>query len=89
VDILTVPRVPRNVRVHGAQKPIDILIQLIEATTLPGDLVLDPCCGSGSTLVAARESKRSAIGFEKDKDYYTSAFANVHSGDLPNAKPAE
>lgn len=51
---------------HVAQKPVRLLQALIELTTLPGQLVLDPFAGSGSTLVAARWSGRSYLGFEAD-----------------------
>lgn len=84
-DVLNVRRVSRNLRIHGAEKPVDLLKRLIEVCTLPGDTVLDPCCGSGSTLVACRELKRTGIGIEKDKDYHTAAFTNVHSEDLKEA----
>lgn len=77
VDILRVNRVPRNERIHAAEKPVELMRRLIECATLPGDYVLDPCCGSGSTLVAANETKRRALGLEKDKDFYNTALANV------------
>lgn len=80
VDVFTVKRVPRHERIHAAEKPVELLRRLVECSTLPGDLVLDPCCGSGSTLVACRELKRRAIGIEKDEDYYNTAMANVHGG---------
>lgn len=90
-DVFDDRRVSRTERVHGAQKPVDLLRKLIECTTLPGDLVLDPCCGSGSTLVAAKELRRKAVGIEKDPDYHTTAFTRVHSSDetkeaLPDVK---
>jgi site-specific DNA-methyltransferase (adenine-specific) len=78
VDILTVPRVLKGERVHAAQKPVDLLKRLIECSTLPGDFVLDPCCGSGSTLVAARDLKRTGLGIELDDTFYNTAMANVH-----------
>jgi site-specific DNA-methyltransferase (adenine-specific) len=53
---------------HVAQKPVKLLQALIELTTLPGQLVLDPFCGSGSTLVAAKSANREYIGFEIDTD---------------------
>jgi site-specific DNA-methyltransferase (adenine-specific) len=53
---------------HVAQKPVKLLRALIELTTLPGQLVLDPFCGSGSTLVAAKSSNRSFLGFEVDPE---------------------
>ena len=54
---------------HVAQKPVRLLQALIELTTLPGHIVLDPFCGSGSTLVAARNAGRSYIGFDVDEDF--------------------
>ncbi|HVT90652.1 MAG TPA: DNA methyltransferase [Tepidisphaeraceae bacterium] len=54
---------------HPTQKPVPILRTLIEAFSSLGDLVLDPFCGSGSTLVAAQEAGRSSIGIELDPEY--------------------
>ncbi|MBI4801497.1 MAG: site-specific DNA-methyltransferase [Elusimicrobia bacterium] len=51
---------------HVAQKPVRLLRALIELTTLPGQIVLDPFCGSGSTLVAAKSAGREYMGFEID-----------------------
>lgn len=57
-------------KIHPAQKPVGLLKKLIEVFTDPGDVVIDPCCGSGSTLRAAVESGRSAYGFEIDRNFY-------------------
>ena len=51
---------------HVAQKPVKLLQSLIELTTVRGQLVLDPFCGSGSTLVAAKLAGRAYLGFEID-----------------------
>lgn len=53
---------------HVAQKPVRLLRALIELTTLPGQLVLDPFCGSGSTLVAAKSVGRGYLGFDIDSE---------------------
>jgi len=82
VDILDHSRVSRAERTHGAEKPIELLTQIIECSTLPGDFVLDPCCGSGSTLVAARRTKRTGLGIEKDDVFYSTAMSNVYADDL-------
>lgn len=66
LDILNYKRVARNKRLYSAEKPVDLMKKLLEHTTLPGDYVLDPCAGSGSTLIAARDMKRKALGFEID-----------------------
>jgi site-specific DNA-methyltransferase (adenine-specific) len=58
---------------HPTQKPLPLLKRLIETFTDEGDVIIDPCAGSGSTLVAAIELKRKAYGFEIKKDFYTNA----------------
>lgn len=60
-------------KIHPAQKPVAILKKLIEIFTDEGDVVIDPCCGSGSTLRAAAELGRSAYGFEIDRNFYQRA----------------
>lgn len=60
-------------KIHPAQKPVKVLKKLIETFTDEGDVVIDPCCGSGSTLRASAELGRSAFGFEIDKTFYTRA----------------
>lgn len=44
--------------------------RLIEIFTDPGDVVIDPCAGSGSTLRAARELGRHSYGFEVSREFY-------------------
>ena len=53
---------------HVAQKPIKLLEALIVLTTLEDQLVLDPFCGSGSTLVAAKQTGRRFIGFDNNAE---------------------
>lgn len=55
-------------RKHIAQKPVRLLQALIELTTKEGQVVLDPFCGSGSTLVAAKTTNRRYIGFDIDSE---------------------
>ena len=55
-------------KIHPTQKPISLLKRLIEIYTDPGDVVIDPCAGSGSTLRAAMELGRSAYGFEINRE---------------------
>ncbi len=79
VDVLDESRVSRSERTHAAEKPVELLKAIIECSTLPGDFVLDPCCGSGSTLVAARDTKRTGLGIEKDETFYNTAMSNVYA----------
>ena len=60
-------------KLHPTQKPISLLKKLIKVFTDEGDVVIDPCAGSGSTLVAALELNRNAYGFEIKKDFYADA----------------
>lgn len=60
-------------RLHPTQKPTQILTPLIEAFSPPGGLVLDPFCGSGSTLVAAKQLGRDFLGLELDADHHRTA----------------
>ena len=60
-------------KIHPSQKPVVLLKRLIETFTDPGDVVIDPCAGSGSTLRAAAECGRSAYGFEIDRNFYKRA----------------
>jgi site-specific DNA-methyltransferase (adenine-specific) len=79
VDILQHNRVKDTERTHAAEKPVDLLEKLIECSTLPGDFVLDPCCGSGSTLVAARNLKRTGLGIELDETFYNTSMSRVYA----------
>lgn len=56
-------------KIHPAQKPIAVLKRLIEIFTDEGDVVIDPCAGSGSTLRACMETNRSGYGFEISRDF--------------------
>lgn len=56
---------------HPTQKPESLLARIIAASTQPGDLVLDPFCGSGTTGVAALRHGRRFIGIDLDRDYLT------------------
>ena len=84
IDYLRENRVARDERVYGAEKPTALLRKLIECSTLPGDYVLDPCCGSGTTIVAAQESKRRALGLEQDQNAVYTALAKLGRSDGGN-----
>lgn len=66
-------------KIHPTQKPIPVLKRLIEIFTDEGDVVIDPCAGSGSTIRAAIEMNRSAYGFEIKKDFYKLASEKMLS----------
>lgn len=60
-------------KVHPTQKPVKLLENLISLFTDPGDVVIDPCAGSASTIIAAIRSGRAGYGFEIKKDFFASA----------------
>lgn len=63
----------RGQRRHPDEKPVDLLDPLIRYACPPGGLVLDPFAGSGSTLDAARQCGRRAVGIEADERYAEAA----------------
>lgn len=67
------PRDTKTPKIHPTQKSVPLLEQLIRIFTDPGDVVIDPCAGSGTTLLAARNCGRRAYGFEIKKDFYADA----------------
>jgi site-specific DNA-methyltransferase (adenine-specific) len=60
-------------KIHPTQKPIAALLPLVEAFSSKGGLVLDPFCGSGSTLIAARQLHRRYLGIEFDPRHHAAA----------------
>jgi len=62
-------------KIHPTQKPIKLLEKLIKIFTDEGDVIIDPCAGSGSTLIAANNLNRKSYGFEIKKDFYKKAKA--------------
>ncbi len=60
-------------KIHPTQKPVKLLKRLIEIFTDEGDVVIDPCAGSGTTLRAAYELGRNSYGFEIDRNFYKQA----------------
>ena len=73
-------------KIHPAQKPVKILKRLIEIFTDEGDVVIDPCFGSGSTARAAKETKRKFYGFEINKDFYKQAVEKMVNDDYISTK---
>lgn len=57
-------------RYHPSEKPIALCEYLIKTYSNEGDLILDNCCGSGTTCLAAKNTGRKFIGIEKDQEYF-------------------
>ena len=64
---------------HPNQKPVSLVEYFLNAYTSPGDLVLDPTAGSGTTLVAAKRLGRRYIGYETDLDTFNKAKARIEA----------
>lgn len=67
------PRDNETEKIHPTQKPIELLETLIGIFTDPGDVVIDPVAGSGTTLIAAENLGRKAYGFEIKKNFHMAA----------------
>ena len=73
-------------RLHTTQKPLALMKELIEDFTSPGDLILDPFAGSGTTGVAARMLGRRFIGWELSPAYHAIACRRLSGEEaVPNA----
>jgi site-specific DNA-methyltransferase (adenine-specific) len=66
-------------RLHNTQKPVKLLCELITNSTSEGDMIFDPFLGSGSTAVAAQQSKRNFCGCEIDKQNYQITLKRLHN----------
>ncbi len=64
-------------KIHPTQKPVKLLENLIEIFTDKGDVVIDPCAGSGTSLLAAIKTNRQSYGFEIKKNFYNDAKSKV------------
>lgn len=68
---------PAYGKIHPTQKPIKILERFIEVSSNPGDIVLDPFSGSGSSLIASINTGREFVGYEIDKKYFDKAEESI------------
>jgi DNA modification methylase len=68
-DVWEVQKIAPNVMVHLTEKPIELAQRAMEYSSLPGEAVLDPFGGSGSTLIAAEQTRRRAYLMEIDPLY--------------------
>jgi len=73
MNCMEFPRDTETKKIHPTQKPVSLLRFLIETFTDKGEVVIDPCAGSGSTLLASATCGRKAYGFEIKKPFYNDA----------------
>ena len=79
-DVLSCSATPSVNRAHPVEKPLDLLQDLVSVTTTPGQFVLDAFMGSGTTLVAAKNLGRKAIGIEIEERYCEIAAERLSQG---------
>lgn len=80
-NILHYDRVANGSLLHSCEKPVDMLRFLISKSSNPGELVIDPFAGSGSTLVACKREGRAYWGCELDSENYKIALGRLADGD--------
>jgi len=66
---------------HPTEKPVALMMELIADFTQPGDVILDPFMGSGTTLIAAARTGRIGIGIERDRKWFDVACDRL-GGDM-------
>ena len=76
-DVVSFKKLSSSQMIHPTEKPVGLLTGLITSVTKPGDLILDPFAGSGSTLVAAKKTGRRFIGIELDDEFFEKAQRRV------------
>lgn len=64
-------------KVHPTQKPVELIVKMIEDSTEPGGVILDTFMGSGTTAVACLRTGRSFVGFELDEKYHAIAQQRI------------
>lgn len=69
-DVLKVNWHDSMIGLHPTQKPVSLCEYFIKTYSNEGDIILDPFIGSGTTAVAAKNTNREYIGFEKDNEYF-------------------
>ena len=69
-------------RLHPTQKPLAPLERLVQAFSRPGGLVLDPFCGSGTSLLAARRKGRDFLGIELELEHHLTTTTRIHCDPL-------
>lgn len=66
-------------RIHTTQKPLELMTALVRDFTDPGELILDPFAGSGTTGVACKRLGRRFLGFERDPQFHAAAVKRLEN----------
>jgi len=74
---------------HPAPFPLELAYRLVRMFSFWGDTVLDPFCGTGTTMVAAMKSDRNSVGIDIDPSYCRMAARRLQQENQPLVAPAE
>lgn len=76
-NVLLYDTIPAQQKIHPTEKPAALLRHLVQASCLPGEIILDPFAGSGSTLVAASQAGCRFIGIEREEQFHRAATNRI------------
>jgi predicted methyltransferase len=79
-NVIEIPRVQKGA-IHPTEKPVALIEYFLRTYSIPGDLILDNCAGSGSTGIACLNLNRSFIGIEKDDYYFHAAKERIEQAE--------
>ncbi|ENV9047056.1 DNA methyltransferase [Salmonella enterica] len=79
LEFIKTPPVPYYPGKHPCEKPIEMMIDIISASTRPGDVVADFFMGSGSTIKAALQLGRQAIGVELEEERFLQTVSEIEN----------
>ena len=82
-QIFTHDRVPGKFKIHATEKPMSLYLEILRTCAKPGEIVLDPCMGSGAAIRAAIKFGCISIGFELDEEMLKKAQAAMFIEDIP------
>ena len=78
-SILTISNANQKGKQHPTQKPVELMEYLVKTYTQENETVLDFTMGSGSTIVACKNTNRNGIGIEKEEKYFKIAQERINS----------
>jgi DNA modification methylase len=88
-SILQASSAKQKDKIHATEKPLALLVNLIETYSNPGDTILDPTFGGGTTALACLKTGRRFIGIERDPDIFGMALERIrnHKTTCPESAP--
>ena len=82
-NVIRCKRTPSSTREHQTQKPLELMSNIMQVVSDKGGTILDPFMGSGTTLRAAKDLQRKAIGIELEENYCEVAARRMEQEVLP------